>query len=241
MCNVYGLTIDQLVFSFAQQEQPLFDGLVATFERNKVHFIVGKNGSGKSTLFRILRGFCTESDKVAGVVTVNGAVINLGDRTQAAKRLMRVRLVDQKFDQMLVDQYNFIDNLRFARLASMPTVTPLSLHKPLPDFLDRFAIDSTTPVRLLSGGQRQILAILMALQQSVDVLLLDEPTAALDEKNAIMLMDFIHQLAVEQGVTVLIICHDQSLVDRYAAGAYHKLCHHSNSLIRQLVRANTTA
>jgi ABC-type lipoprotein export system ATPase subunit len=160
----------------------------------------------------------------------------LGDRTQAVKRLQRVRLVDQKFDQMLADQHNFIDNLRFARLASMPTIKSLPLHKPLPDFIERFAIDCTVPVRVLSGGQRQILAILMALQQSVEVLLLDEPTAALDEKNAIMLMDFIHQLAVARGITVLVVCHDQALVDRYAAGEYYRLCHQRNSTVRQLVR-----
>jgi ABC-type lipoprotein export system ATPase subunit len=170
------------------------------------------------------------------LVTVNDAVINLADRVAAIKRLQCVRLVDQKFDQMFADQYNFIDNLRFARLAAMPTVAPLPVHKPLPTFLERFAIDCMVPVRLLSGGQRQILAILMALQQPVEVLLLDEPTAALDEKNAIMLMDFIHQLAADSGITVLIICHDQSLVDRYAAGEFHKLCHQRNSMVRQLVR-----
>ena len=115
---------------------------------------------------------------------------------------------------MLADQFSFTDNLRLANLSSIPMLQRLPAHQSLPDFCKRFAIDVDNPVCLLSGGQRQVLAILMAIQKQVDVLLLDEPTAALDERNAFMVMKFVDQLAKSTGMTVIIICHDRLLVER---------------------------
>jgi ABC-type lipoprotein export system ATPase subunit len=83
---------------------------------------------------------------------------------------------------------------------------------------------------MLSGGQRQILAILMALQKSASILLLDEPTAALDDKNSSMVMSFLNELlATDKNLTVLIICHDKELVDTYAHSQYHQIEVHDDN------------
>ena len=66
----------------------------------------------------------------------------------------------------------------------------------------------------LSGGQRQILALMMKLQGNPGLLLLDEPTAALDEENAGLVFDFLKGLPL----TVLAVCHDEELVERYTTG-----------------------
>ena len=63
-----------------------------------------------------------------------------------------------------------------------------------------------------SGGQRQILSLMMVLQREFDVLLLDEPTATLDEQNARMVFDFLHTLAEAQ-ITLLVVCHDPELLE----------------------------
>jgi len=88
-----------------------------------------------------------------------------------------------------------------------------------PDFLEKFHIDVSKPASKLSGGQRQILALLMVLQKERSVLLLDEPTATLDEQNATLVFEFLMTLTL-QNVTLLVVCHDRELVNRYANGQH---------------------
>src|SRR5581483_218231 len=93
--------------------------------------------------------------------------------------------------------------------------------------LDHGNIDMTTPAHLLSGGQRQILAIMMALQKPTRVLLLDEPTAALDNDNAQQVMAFLENITAELNLITLIICHDKELVVTYGHHSCYELVHHN--------------
>jgi ABC-type lipoprotein export system ATPase subunit len=96
--------------------------------------------------------------------------------------------------------------------------------------LQEFNIDIHKKVDELSGGQKQILAILMALQKPTKLLLLDEPTAALDPKNAHMVMQCLQKLAQELDITVLIISHDKELVLAYAPGYYFEITQDDNDV-----------
>ena len=82
-----------------------------------------------------------------------------------------------------------------------------------PDFLKEFNIPLNVPVENLSGGQRQILSILMCLQKPTSILLLDEPTAALDTKNAQLVMSLLKTLQQEKNMLILMICHDPELLE----------------------------
>ena len=64
---------------------------------------------------------------------------------------------------------------------------------------------------------------MMALVKPTRVLLLDEPTAALDEQNTNMVMEFLAELVRSTGLIVLMICHDKELVDRYARDGYFEI------------------
>ena len=94
-------------------------------------------------------------------------------------------------------------------LGSLPKIDTKTIATQLP-------FDLETPVQNLSGGQRQWLAIAMALQQKPSVLLLDEPTAALDTKNAHEVMQTLARLAHESSTYVLMVCHNPELVAEYA-------------------------
>jgi len=208
------LKIANLSFQFAKDKPFFFHNLSASFEAGKIHAIYGRNGSGKSTLFRLLQGHLMADDVVSGQIQLGDHVISISSSEKSA--FNRIKMVSQKFDSMLADQLSFIENLKLASLNEFPTFGTLPKHQPLPDFLKRFDIDMHKPVRLLSGGQRQILAILMVLQKPCSVLLLDEPTAALDDQNAAMVMEFVRNLVQTMGMTMIMICHDKELAQRYA-------------------------
>jgi ABC-type lipoprotein export system ATPase subunit len=150
--------------------------------------------------------------------------------TQAQGLEQHIKFVQQKFDLMLADRFSFEENLRCASLPHYPMIAPLPALAPLPPFITRFGINPKQLVKSLSGGQRQILAILMALQKPTQILLLDEPTAALDSKNSHMVMEFLQELVSSTAVTVLMICHNPELVRTYAKNGYFHMTVDSNQL-----------
>jgi zinc transport system ATP-binding protein len=78
-----------------------------------------------------------------------------------------------------------------------------------------------SPIGTFSGGQFQRLLVAFALLGNPSVLLLDEPTAGVDEPGQRLLNDLVHRLREQQGLTVLLISHELSIVYRYAT---HVLC-----------------
>lgn len=233
----YALQLEKVSFKFRPNAPYFFHNLNATFPAHAIHFIKGKNGSGKSTLFRIIQGAMHGYEEINGTVTVNDTIIPLSSNMTPIASIKRV---PQRFDHMLAHQFSFIQNLQFANMPVYPTLHGLPAHQPLPPFLERFGIDREQPVHLLSGGQRQILAILMALQQPTALLLLDEPTAALDEKNAQLTMAFLHDLMQTLPITILIISHDRELVDTYATRGYYELTVDPTTQQRVLVYQSPT-
>lgn len=207
------ILINKLSLSFEQG--PFFADVSLQIAPGKLHTLTGKNGSGKSTFLGALRG----NVPCQGTIEINGITYALSDKELKRK----IIYISQKYDEMIADQFSFRDNLRFAHVASHPSLWKKLFSSPsFPPLLDRFEIDYDKPVRLLSGGQRQILALLMALQKQPQMILLDEPTATLDPTNARMVFQFLRALMEEVELTALVICHDQELVDAFRDGSsYH--------------------
>lgn len=198
------MRVKNLCFQHHKQSPYFFNNLSFELEEGLIHALHGKNGVGKSVLLHILsQNF--EPDAV------------LTGKIDAEKTV----LMCQQFDQTLVNQFTFLENLKFSSLPQFPSVFARLKSPTIPDYflklLHRFHIDVTIPVHKLSGGQRQILALLMKLQRNPRILLLDEPTATLDEQNATMVFEF---LKILKGVTLLIVCHDQELINRYTTGQH---------------------
>lgn len=229
-----GLTIENLSFKFTAQSPEFFKDINVTFDQGKLHFVRGPNGAGKSTLFRLVQGTLDQHEVATGNVYVGTKQYHFVPGTHQKRRVNEIKVVHQKFDLMLADQLSFTQNLQLANMPMYPGLQALPMYQQLPDFVQRFGIDMAKPVYLLSGGQRQILSILMALQKPVSVLLLDEPTAALDDKNSQMVMVFLHHLLQSAGLTILIICHDKELVTRYAQDGYFEFSIDDRTMLRTL-------
>ncbi|HJZ23227.1 MAG TPA: ATP-binding cassette domain-containing protein [Candidatus Babeliales bacterium] len=116
---------------------------------------------------------------------------------------------------MVINTMTVEENVKLAQLPLYPRLQPLSSSTHIPAIMHNFNIDHSLPIQQLSGGQKQILAIIMTLQKPTQVLLLDEPTAALDDKNSHMVMQFLNTLAKELDLIVVIITHDKELVESY--------------------------
>lgn len=214
-----GFSIDTLTFMFPQQKKPFFEALSLDWSSGKLHFIQGKNGSGKSTLLRILQGRLLPGEQLTGMMMLNSHKVRIEHTKVPSWLTNQIKTVVQDTDTMLADQFTVEQNLQCAQVPRYPGLSPLPPLQELPLLLEEFGIQKDTQVNRLSGGQRQILAIMMVLQKPTSVLLLDEPTAALDPQNASMIMNFLQKLASTQQLTVLIISHDKELVKAYCSGA----------------------
>jgi ABC-type multidrug transport system ATPase subunit len=201
------MQVKNLNFKHAKNAPYFFKDLSFKLEEGKIHALHGKNGMGKTVLLNLLCGKKAPESIIEGEVTG-------GHNTM---------LVNQRFDKMIVEQFTFEENLKFASMERFPNpfakLKAPHLHL---DILEKFNIEPTMPVSKLSGGQRQILSLLMVLQKKVNILLLDEPTATLDEENAKMVFEFLRTLS-EQRVTLLIVCHDRELINQYVTGRHLQL------------------
>ena len=235
------LEIHNLCFRFSSNAPWFFNNLSLAFSPGTIHFVRGNNGIGKSTLFRIMRGVFGPSEQVGGSIVLDGIVVSLSKEQHNNLNALSdsIKMVQQKFDTMLADKLSFAHNLQMVSCARYPGLARLPKITTMPHMLERFLADTADkPVSLLSGGQRQILAILMVLQKPTKILLLDEPTAALDHDNATMVMTFLQELVRTLGLTVLIICHDRELVLTYAPHGYFELQLDAATMCRTVVYKN---
>ncbi|MBA3751842.1 ABC transporter ATP-binding protein [Candidatus Dependentiae bacterium] len=218
-----GLELDSVTFTFPGKKLPFFESLSFSCTPGMLHFIQGKNGSGKSTLFRIIRGALNPHEKLTGTFSLNGRKRALLNNMVDTELTQQITTVVQDADDMLAPDFTVEQNLQCAQLSPYPNLRSLPVAHKITTVMNKFTIDLASRVGNLSGGQRQILAVLMALQRPTSVLLLDEPTAALDPKNADMIMSCLQEISRELDLVMLIISHDKELVRTYSKGQYFEI------------------
>jgi len=177
--------------------------------RGEVLALVGDNGAGKSTIVKMLAGDIRPD---SGEILLAGTPLPVGD--PAAIRDMGVQTVFQHLAlcQNLSVRHNIVLGAepvrrigRLARVRADDIASLIALEQ-----LARFGLDQIGPltiVRLLSGGQQQAVAIARALIGASEVLILDEPTAALGVRQTAVVLDVIRAVAAA-GVAIVLVSHD---------------------------------
>ena len=210
--HVLTIFIDHFLYTNTSNTKSMLTNFSCSITQSGLYIIQGKNGRGKSTLFSLLAGDTFANASYAGTITYNKNQYQLTDKMYKTFAHKTIRTVAQTFDHMLVPTYTALENYAFTKIAHYPTYQPLKPINTIPELLHECNIPLHTPIEQLSGGQRQIVAIIMTLQSQASLLLLDEPTASLDEENTHLVMRFLQHLCTIRTITILMICHDTSLL-----------------------------
>src|SRR5438270_3152081 len=175
--------------------------------KGEVLGLLGDNGAGKSTLVKIICGF-HKAD--SGTMWLNGDAY-------VPKSVLDARAhgVDTVYqDLALVDELSVYHNLFLRRertLRPLPFLANRKMRREAREALDEIGINIPRldlPVARLSGGQRQAIAVARAIRGDEDVLLLDEPLAAMGAKEGAMILDLIARLKAEGRVAIIMILHN---------------------------------
>ena len=189
----------------------VLDGVSLDVEAGSWTAIIGPNGAGKSTLLRAILGLRPGP----GRITVAGT----DPRTLKPRR--RARLVAYApQDPRLPTGMTVFD---YTLLGRSPYIPYLGRESPRDravarDVLERLALTGLAgrPLDQLSGGERQRVVLARALAQQTSVLLLDEPTTALDIGHQQQVLELIDRLRLDDRLTVVTTIHDLTLAGQYA-------------------------
>ena len=193
------------VYGSGDNRVTALDGIDLSVNKGEFVAILGASGSGKSTLLHILGSV----DKpTAGKVIVDGTDLSKLNQTQAA--IFRRRKVG-----LVYQFYNLIPTLTVRKNIRMP----LSLDKktPNPEYFDKVVKSLGIADRLdampnqLSGGQQQRVAIARSLIYRPALLLADEPTGNLDQRNSKEVVDMLKLSNRNLEQTILLITHDETV------------------------------
>lgn len=181
--------------------------------------IIGLSGAGKSTLLRTINRMHDISE---GSLTVNGQEVNDLSGKDLRKFRHKVGMVFQSFN--LVTRTTVINNVLTSRVPDMPLwKSIIGLYSKEDkvialEALDKVGILDKAYVRAdqLSGGQQQRVALARTLAQKPEIILADEPVAALDPITAKQVMDDFKKINKELNMSVLINIHHVDLALKYA-------------------------
>jgi len=184
------------------------DGVDFEVRDNEVMGLVGDNGAGKSTLIKTLVGI-HEPD--GGEISIDGQPVTLSSPKEAQEQ--GIATVYQ--DLALVDELDVHTNVFLGRpeVNRRAGVLPIVDWPTMREEADRilrdrlnFEVPIDSKVEFLSGGERQAVAVARAIATDPDIVILDEPTAALSADAADRVIDIVESLKAE-GITVIIISH----------------------------------
>ncbi|WP_027365204.1 energy-coupling factor transporter ATPase [Desulfotruncus alcoholivorax] len=201
MVNDSTIALRNLVFNYPGSERPVLDGINAVIKNGEFLAVVGPNGSGKSTLARLICGLLRPSQ---GQVLVEGlCTVDPRNRIEIRKR---VGLVLQNPDNQIVAVRVEEDAAFGPENLNLPSK---EIHYRVNHALEQVGLIhlKDRPPQLLSGGEKQRLAIAGLLALRPSFLVLDEPTSMLDPLGRRGVLDVLRGLSGE-GMSVVLITHN---------------------------------
>ncbi|MBQ9690209.1 MAG: ABC transporter ATP-binding protein [Candidatus Methanomethylophilaceae archaeon] len=175
-----------------------------------LYCIIGPNGVGKSTMVKCVSKIVTP---LKGQVLLDGEDVAQMQHKEVAKKVGFVPAFSQDafsmsvIDTIMIGRYNHQKWGSRQKDLEMVYKTMKLMH------IENLA---TRSYNALSAGQHQKVSIARGLVQEPEILILDEPTAKLDVKYQVYVMEMLRAIAIERGMIIMTICHDLNISSKYA-------------------------
>lgn len=203
------LTLEQVSKSY-DGSAPVLDSIQFTMARKEFFYLVGGSGAGKTSLLRIL---ATEERPTSGRVKLFGYDVGSVSRSTLQEIRRSIGYVPQSL--RLISDLTALENVWMAADLAGRRVQKLGAKRRAQELLEVFGLGSkaAVPVRQLSGGELQRVAMARALVRNPELILADEPTGAQDRDH---LWAVVEQLlkANASGASVILATHDREIVRR---------------------------
>lgn len=197
-----------------EENSPLIKNFSLKIESGEFFMLSGPNGSGKSTILKLLSGFLTPAN---GEIRVNSDLLQ---KFSYAHRASMIAVVSQ--NQVPILDFTVAELIMTGRSGSLnrfvsPSKKDCEICQELIVKLELEKFKNRA-VNQLSGGERARVFLAKALAQNPQILLLDEPTAALDLEYTFKVLDLLK--ALSKKIAIIMVCHDLNLAWKYADKLY---------------------
>ena len=185
-------------------------GVSLTVERGEFAALVGPSGSGKSTLLNLIGGLDEPDEGHIALAGMN--LTSMSSAEMSDFRRDHIGFIFQSYN--LIPVLSAAENIEYIML--LQGLAARDRRKRVDEMLKMVGLDGLGHRRPaeLSGGQQQRVAVARAMASSPDIILADEPTANLDSKTGIALLETMRELNENEGVTFLFSTHDQKIIER---------------------------
>ena len=187
------------------------DSVNLAVRRGEIHAICGENGAGKSTLMKVLSGVYP-AGTYTGDIRYDGSVRRFSGIN--ASEEAGIAIIHQEL--ALIPELSITENIFLGNeITSMGRIDWDEARRRTNELLQRVQLreDPDTPIKYLGVGKQQLVEIAKALEKDVKLLILDEPTAALNEHDSQQLLSIITGLR-EQGMTSIMISHKLAEIEQ---------------------------
>lgn len=196
------LTVSNIVFR--PEKKSILNGISFTVDKGERVIITGPSGGGKSTLLKIIASLINPTE---GTVEFNGEMILEKDVLSYRQKVSYFFQNATLFDQTVRDNLSFPYEIRNEKFDEAHCVKMLERVK-----LDKSYLDM--PIKELSGGEKQRIALVRNLIYEPEVLLLDEVTSSLDTENKEIIYEILDELNTENAITILSVTHDEREINQ---------------------------
>lgn len=195
---------------YYEEKHKILDHVSLSFSSHGLVMIEGESGSGKSTLLSLLHH--EKEVKEGDILFFHQSLKEMNEQEKMDYRLFSCGVVYQ--DYGLFSHLSIEENLKMF-------MSVVNKNEDIPTLLKKvgLSIDPKTSVDVLSGGEKQRVAIARSMILTSPILLLDEPTSSLDDTNAFEIMNLLKELSKKS--LIIIVTHDHRMIEQYSDEHYH--------------------
>jgi iron complex transport system ATP-binding protein len=229
------IEIRSLKFEYSKGNT-ILSGINHSFEADTINVILGLNGCGKTTLIKILAGLLNPTH--GNIIVDNKPILSLSDH-ERSKLFAYVPQFSASQIAFSVEEYLLLSLTNQKSIYWRPGQRDKDKVR---DVAKRLGIDDKKfdrQVDELAGGERQVVMICGALLQDAMIIILDEPTAALDMKNQYKVLQFLKRCHKDEKKTIIFSCHDPNHALRLGGNtiALHEGKIHMSGNSREVIKA----